>query len=220
MTRVKICGIKCLADVMAVNETKPDYAGFVFAPSRRQVNAQKAACLHDALDKSIVSVGVFIDAPIGQVVRLYESGIINMAQLHGSENDDYLAELKTYGGLPLIKAFCLEAQRDATAIAGDGVVGAEDVATLATLFPHADYLLFDGHQPGSGKRFDWALLKDRAAINRPFFLAGGIDPTTVDAALELEPFCIDLSSGVETGGIKDARRIASVVQQAHRKGRI
>jgi phosphoribosylanthranilate isomerase len=210
--RVKICGVKCPADVEAVNETKPDYVGFVFAPSKRQVDARKAATLRETLDERIVSVGVFVDAPIKQIVQLHKSGVIDMAQLHGNEDEPYLIELKKQCDLPLIKALRLGLDDPALCL--------NDFAKSPAV-AHANYLLFDSHQPGSGECFDWTVLESNAAfLNKPFFLAGGIRPTTVSAALALRPFCLDMSTGVETDGIKDARKIADVLRQAQRKGQL
>ena len=105
MTRIKICGISREADIAAVNAALPDYIGFVFAQSRRQVSPQQALRLSSLLDDRIVLVGVFVDAEVEQVVSLYEQGVIQMAQLHGRQVEESLAQIKqTVSDLPGIAA--------------------------------------------------------------------------------------------------------------------
>ncbi|MDR2109088.1 MAG: phosphoribosylanthranilate isomerase [Coriobacteriales bacterium] len=196
MTRVKICGLSRPADIAAVNAALPDYIGFVFAPSKRQVTPQQAARLRTGLDDRIQVVGVFVDADPQEVEALATTGVIDIAQLHGASPDAVAAvavTLRANSALPLIVA--------------QPVVG--EISSSAS---PADYLLYDYASPGSGKTFDWQLLAGRAG-NKPFFLAGGINLENIDAALALQPpaFCIDISSGAETDGKKDAEKIAALV---------
>ncbi|MDR3053293.1 MAG: phosphoribosylanthranilate isomerase [Coriobacteriales bacterium] len=199
MTKIKICGLCRTVDIEYANQALPDYVGFVFAPSRRQVTREMAAGLRAKLDERITPVGVFVREPLEHIVQLYHQGVIRMAQLHGQESGRYIDELIALCDIPIIRAIPID---DA-----DGAVG------LPQLLPSkADYLLFDYHEPGSGRRFDWSIL---AGLSQPFFLAGGITGATLDDALACKPYCVDLSSGAETNGVKDAAKIQNLVQRAH-----
>ncbi len=199
MTRIKICGISREADIVSVNATLPDYIGFVFAQSRRQVSPEQALQLSSLLDDRIVSVGVFVDAEAEQVVSLYEQGVIKMAQLHGRNVADCLAKIKGFtSGLPVIAA-----------------IPVDDGQALPWPLPQgADHLLFDNHSPGSGHAFDWNRLSSlRGTIQASCFIAGGINEDNIAEALVLQPFCIDVSSGAETNGHKDPEKIRSLVER-------
>ncbi|MDR3325269.1 MAG: phosphoribosylanthranilate isomerase [Spirochaetaceae bacterium] len=195
--RIKICGLFRDEDVDAVNEARPDYVGFVFAESRRRVSAREAARLRLRLDGGIVPVGVFVNAPLEDIARLREEGVIGMAQLHGNEDDEYIDRLKERGGLPVIRAVRM------------GPEGAGPEA-----FGNADYLLFDGPAAGSGARFDWSLLAALPPLLlERSFLAGGVNCDTMDEAIRLKPFCLDVSSGAETDGVKDRAKILRLVRR-------
>ena len=99
-TAVKFCGIRRGEDIAFVNETRPDFIGFVFAQSRRQVTAEQAASLSRELDAGIQTVGVFVNEPVEAVAELLDRGVIDVAQLHGSEDDDYIARLRALTGKP------------------------------------------------------------------------------------------------------------------------
>jgi phosphoribosylanthranilate isomerase len=129
--KVKICGLFREADIDYVNETRPDFIGFVFAPSRRQVTASRAAALRKRLARGIIPVGVFVNAPLEDIAALQESGVIEMVQLHGNEDAGYMQALKALCGLPLIKAVKISA----------GCLAKPDCG--------ADYVLFDSGA-GSG----------------------------------------------------------------------
>ena len=193
MSRVKICGLSRTEDITAVNGALPDYIGFVFAPSRRRVGETAAAALRERLDARIKAVGVFVNQDIETVAGLYMRGTIDIAQLHGDEDEDYIARLKKRCGCPVIKA----------AGVGD---------SLPPMPGNADYPLFDTlseRRGGTGKTFDWGVLKD---CGLPFFLAGGLTARNVsDAVAAVAPFCVDVSSGVEINGVKDAGRIREFV---------
>ena len=193
MTKIKLCGLSRECDIEAVNELKPEYVGFVFAArSKRYVSPDQAAALRSLLAPKIQSVGVFVNEKPERIARLMDQGIIDIAQLHGQENETYIGHLKRLTGRQIIKAYCIET--------------AEDIkkAEQST----ADYVLLDSGQ-GSGTRFDWELLK---LMKRPYFLAGGLSPENVAAAAAmLHPFAVDVSSGIETDGVKDREKMAAFV---------
>lgn len=187
MPAVKICGLTNPNEIKAVNLAVPEYIGFVFAQSRRQVSRKEAISLKAGLSGEIKSVGVFVDAALDFVAL--HSGIVDIFQLHGNESEGYISELKSMTGRPVIKAF-----------------------TLSTLrYSVADYILIDGENAGSGKIFDWARL-DMSSIKKPLFLAGGLDPGNVNQAIAaVRPYAVDTSSGVETNGLKDPEKIKSFI---------
>lgn len=192
---IKICGLSRKEDIMYVNEVKPDYIGFVFAKSRRQVNLQQAKELKQLLDKNILAVGVFVDEDIEKIAEIVNQGIIDMIQLHGHEDQAYIDELNTYVHCPIIKAL--------------RVKNKESFVT----YQHIDYYLLDGCQPGSGQSFDW---NDIPIFNHPFFLAGGICLDNIDEALKVPCFAVDVSSGVETNGHKDLKKIKELVRRVRK----
>ena len=181
--KIKICGLSRECDIDYVNEALPDYAGFVFAESRRKVSADQAYALKRRLDPAITAVGVFVDQDITFISELLKSGIIDIAQLHGQEDDEFISSV----GAPVIKA----------------------VRTGEKFDYSSDYLLFDSPSAGSGKTFDWGLIPN---TEKPFFLAGGINIGNISAAMETAPYAIDVSSGVETGGVKDRDKILEIVR--------
>jgi phosphoribosylanthranilate isomerase len=200
--KIKICGLFREEDIGYANEAQPDYIGFVFAKSRRRVSPALAAKLRERLDAGIIPVGVFVNAPAEEIAALYHNGIISIAQLHGGEDGPYIAALKALsaGDMPVIKALRAEAVSGAAALA----------ATAAG----ADYLLLDHGAGGTGKAFDWGVVEklreDYPQI--PWFLAGGIGTHNIEDAVLLRPFGIDVSSGAETGCLKDHDKILKLVQ--------
>jgi phosphoribosylanthranilate isomerase len=192
---IKICGLWREPDVEYVNEAGPEYAGFVFAPSRRQVSPQRAEELRAGLRAGIVPVGVFVNAPVAEIRALVADGIIDLAQLHGDEDEGFVAELRD-AGVPVIKAV--------------RVTGADAVAQGAR--SRADYVLYDHGPGGTGQSFDWGLL---AEVSRPYFLAGGVNLRNIERAVALNPFAIDVSSGAEVDGTKDRDTIIALVRAAH-----
>jgi phosphoribosylanthranilate isomerase len=203
MTRIKICGLFREEDAAYANEALPDYAGFVFARSRRQVSPALAARLRALLDRNIVSVGVFVNAPLSDIAALYREGTIDLAQLHGDEDAAYIERLKEKSAgdgrasIPLIKAVA--------------VTGAVDGGGAPAFPGGADYYLLDRGGGGTGESFDWGrigdLRRNSPLDSLPWFLAGGIGLHNVEAALALSPFGIDISSGAETGGLKDREKM-------------
>ena len=197
--KIKICGLFRDEDIDAVNEARPDYAGFVFAPSRRQVTVDEARRLRARLSPEIIPVGIFVNAPPDTIARLYDEGIIRAAQLHGTEDGAYLAGLRSRGALPLIKA-----------LTPFDLINPRWPERCAT----ADFLLFDAGR-GSGSTFDWRLfLAARLICETPAFLAGGISRDNIDEARSLNPYGIDISSGAESGGLKDPEKIRFLVSRA------
>lgn len=191
--KIKICGLFQEADIDYVNEAKPDYIGFVFAKSKRQVDYHQAKLLKSKLDSTIKAVGVFVDSDIDKITSLVNDRIIDIVQLHGSEASQYINKLKQHIDVPVIKAI--------------KVTGSKDLNDLN--YP-VDYYLLDNQTSGSGKAFDWSLIKE---LDKPFFLAGGIDLNNLDEAISKAGYGIDVSSGVETNGVKDHNKIIEMVRR-------
>lgn len=202
MVKAKICGIKNLQDVQAVNKHKPDFAGFVFYPlSKRYVSLIVARQLKAALNRHIKTVGVFVNAPMEEIAAAAELGIIDLVQLHGDEGNAYIAELKKICKLPIIKAVRVQDEND---------IKRAD-------YYNCDYLLFDTYSQsaygGTGRQFNTQLLKG-VKIHKPYFIAGGLNADNVRSALKgLKPFAADVSGGVETDGGKDAAKIKAFIKQ-------
>ena len=191
MTKIKMCGLSRTEDIEAANLIKPDYIGFVFAEiSKRRVSALEASKLKSKLDPEINAVGVFLDDKLDFVASMLNLGIVDVVQLHGSENEEYIEKVREITNKPIIKAFIIRSKEDV------------ERAEKST----ADYILLDGGK-GEGKVFDWSLLK---AIKRPFFLAGGLNPDNAsDAVKALKPYAVDVSTGIETDGVKDREKMAA-----------
>ena len=195
MVKIKICGLKRLEDIEIVNKYKPDYIGFVFADSKRKVSHELAGELKDNLDSEIISVGVFVDAPQDEILELFSEGIIDVAQLHGSENEEYISELKDKANDRLMIINAVEMS--------------EDVDLDCYENTQADFLLLDSGK-GSGKTFDWRLI--RKNLKKEFFLAGGLDVSNICQAIEeFNPYAVDLSSSLETDGFKDENKIKEIM---------
>ncbi len=196
MTKIKICGLSRIQDIEAVNEILPDYIGFVFADSRRKIDAQKAAELKKFLNPKILAVGVFVNASVNEIVNLCEEHIIDMIQLHGDENRSYIEQLKSEIENPIINAVRVQNQQQ--------IIDAQ-------MFP-CEYILLDTFQKenygGSGKVFDHKLIPK---LYKPFFLAGGLNADNIIDAMAYHPYCLDVSSGAETGGVKDREKIKQIV---------
>ena len=201
MTKIKFCGLRTIDDVHAANEIFPEYVGFVFAPkSKRLVTSAQAEKLRNALSKKILAVGVFVNAEISNVAELLNAGIIDAAQLHGSEDNAYIKKIRDITRKPIIKAFKIKS--------------ADDVRTAQKSI--ADFILVDAGA-GDGKTFDWSLLKN---LRREYFLAGGLTADNVIGAIEmLHPFAVDVSSGIELDGRKNfdkMKTFASAVRSMNR----
>lgn len=190
-SRIKICGLSRSCDIDYVNEAMPDYIGFVFAESPRQVNVGQAGALKEKLNPEICAVGVFVNERAEVIAGLAEQGIIRMVQLHGQEDEAYISQLRRrLDGLSvgIIKAFSVKSAKDVKRACQSS----------------ADYILLDHGRGGTGQRFDWRLTE---AADRPFFLAGGLCPDNIEAACRTGAFALDVSSGAETDGRKDREKI-------------
>lgn len=202
MTKIKFCGISRHCDIEAVNELKPEYIGFVFAAkSKRYVTPEKAKELKQLLAPDIQAVGVFVNENPENIAVLLNNGIIDIAQLHGYEDEDYIKQLRKLTDKPIIKAFRMET---ASVIA---------VAESST----ADYVLLDSGA-GTGMVFDWKLIQN---IKRPYFLAGGLGVDNAENAVKLlYPFAVDVSSGIETDGVKDKIKMAAFVAAVRKEDKL
>ena len=201
MTKIKFCGLSRPCDIEVANELRPEYIGFVFAPeSRRYVTPEKAMELKQMLLPEIKAVGVFVNENTETIADLLNNGVIDIAQLHGDEDGDYIKRLRQLTDKPIIKAFRIKI--------------ANDIETAE--HSSADYILLDSGA-GTGTVFDWSLIK---IINRPYFLAGGLDVQNVRAAIAaLHPFAVDVSSGIETNGYKDKTKMAAFVAAVRKEER-
>ena len=189
--KIKICGLFRDEDIDFVNAALPDYIGFVFYPkSHRNVSPEQAARLKARLDKRIKSVGVFVDEPFENMVQYCLGDTLDVIQLHGHEDNGYITGLKTTGK-EIWQAFKIRSSED----------------VLKANASAADMLVLDNGM-GTGESFDWSLLK---GINRPFFLAGGINCGNIAEAVKLAPYGIDVSSGAETDKVKDKEKIDFIV---------
>ena len=191
MTKIKFCGLTGDCDIDAANELRPEYVGFVFAPkSKRYVTPKRATELKGLLAANIKAVGVFVNDDLYHVAELLNRGVIDIAQLHGSEDEEYIGQLRQLTGKPVIRAFRIKT--------------AEDIAEAEKCT--ADHVLLDSGA-GTGAAFDWTLIKN---MKRPYFLAGGLSPDNVENAVEqLSPYAVDVSSGIETDGVKDKAKMAA-----------
>lgn len=196
MVKIKICGIKRLEDIEIVNKYKPDFIGFVFANSKRKVSYNLALNLRKNLSEDISAVGVFVDADKKEILKLYDDGIIDIAQLHGNEDENYICDLKkkTQNKLKVIKAIEISQNTDLSKY--------DDY--------NSDYLLLDSGK-GSGKTFDWNLIKKD--LKKDFFLAGGLNSSNILQAIsEFNPYAVDLSSALEVDGFKDENKIKEIME--------
>lgn len=191
MIKIKFCGLKRKADIEAANALKPDFIGFVFAKdSRRYISPENAAVLKSRLSSEISAVGVFVNERPEYIASLLDDGLIDLAQLHGDEDEAYIDRLKGLTGKPVIKAFRISSASEAMEASASS----------------ADMILLDSGT-GSGRTFNWQLIK---GLRRPYFLAGGLDPVNAgDAVRLLNPWAVDVSSGIETDGLKDIKKMAA-----------
>lgn len=213
--KIKMCGISKVETIPAIVDAKPDYMGLVFAPSKRQVTVDQAKTLVEELHKqyanrynrdaeqysnqtlihqeSIKTVGVFVNETLENLLKIAEEVKLDVIQLHGDEDEAFIQSLKERTNVEVWKAVQIRSAADAE----------------AWIDSSADMLLFDAYHKdergGTGEIFDWSCLDE---FERPFMLAGGIDSTNVARAIRtVRPYGIDISSGIETEGVKDNEKI-------------
>ena len=207
MVKLKICGMRRSEDIEMANRHKPDYIGFVFAESPRKVSFEQAKELSALLSEDIVPVGVFVNEHMKLIVDLFRDGIIEIAQLHGDEDEKYIRNLKdksieeTGKQIPVINAIEIKEGADYN----DELLKWRDSAS--------DYFILDSGK-GSGKTFDWSLIdKESEFFMNSIFLAGGLNSENLALAIEeFNPFAVDLSSSVETDGFKDEEKIEEIIE--------
>ncbi|MDE7389530.1 MAG: phosphoribosylanthranilate isomerase [Lachnospiraceae bacterium] len=198
MPKIKICGLSRDIDADFANEVKPDYVGFIIGVpwSKRNIDGVTAHRLREKIDNDIPAVGVFIDYQVESVAKLVLDGSINIVQLHGHEDESYIADLRSLvPNVEIWKAFVITSDYD--------IMCAEQSS--------ADKVLLDSGA-GCGKTFDWSIVKN---IKRDFILAGGLTPQNIPLAVkQVNPWAIDLSSGVETDEFKDIKKMSDAVKAA------
>ena len=212
--KVKMCGISKVETIPAIVDAKPDYMGLVFAPSKRQVTVEQAKILIEELHKQCINhydikvvktVGVFVNETLDNLVRIADTANLDAVQLHGDEDEAFIQSLKERINVEVWKAVQIRSAADAE----------------KWIDSSADMLLFDAYHKdergGTGEVFDWSSLD---AFERPFMLAGGIDSTNVARAIRtVRPYGIDISSGIETNGVKDDEKITAFTKIVKSIGR-
>ncbi|MBO6178017.1 MAG: phosphoribosylanthranilate isomerase [Selenomonadaceae bacterium] len=194
MTKVKFCGLSRIEDIIAANDLEPDYIGFVFAKgSNRQVSFDAACRLKTALSKNIKSVGVFVNEEVKKTANIANDNVIDIIQLHGDEDGEYIKTLRSLTNKPIIQAVILK----------------EDLSVKKANDSPADFVLLDAGR-GEGRTFDWELAKK---ITRSYFLAGGLNEKNVaEAITKLNPYAVDVSGGIETNNKKDIIKMKRFIQ--------
>lgn len=193
---IKICGINRPQDVDYANTSRPDYVGFIvnFPKSHRSVNDDELKNLSQAVNPGIQKVGVYVDSSPQVIVSHLKEGLVDIAQLHGGQDESFIEELRQLTDCPIWKAFSIQSEED---------VKAAEEST-------ADVVLLDHGKGGTGEQFDWSLVEE---FNRPYFLAGGMNEESIPQALaHLHPAGVDTSSGTETNKIKDPKKIERIVR--------
>jgi phosphoribosylanthranilate isomerase len=224
MTRIKICGLTRLADVAAVNACQPDYIGLVFAPSRRQVTAELAARLVQALNPGITPVGVFVNEKPEVIRDIVQAAGLKVVQLHGQEDAAYRLALASVlpAGTAIWQKLSIPADPEAAAKLARKLAEQTKQASDADQASTADQARPDawlldteigGQTGGTGKPFPWHLLAEFCQKN-PVILAGGLNPDNVATAIQLlRPLGVDCSSGVELNGVKHPPLIEAFCRQ-------
>lgn len=197
--KIKICGLTSIEDIYIINETKPDYAGFIFvSDSKRKINISLAKEMKSILDKNIKTVGVFVNERIQKIKETADAKVIDIIQLHGNEDNNYIQELKKITNLQIIKA--LKADKNLK----------ENIDSIQT-----NCVLIDSYNKtgfgGTGETFNWGLIPK---TDKKIFLAGGLNTQNIINAIEtVKPYCVDINSGVETNGRKDKQKITEIIQK-------
>lgn len=210
MQKIKLCGMMKPCDIEYANRVKPDFVGFIFANTRRKISAAQAKQFREALDAEIPAVGVFVNEDISVITSLVQNGCIDLIQLHGEEDADYIRRLREVCDVPVIKAVKVQT--------------VEQIRQAAAL--PVDYLLLDTYRKGvlggTGEAFDWELLREAKVaagdtaegelFGKPYFLAGGLHAGNLREAAALGSYGLDVSSGIETDGSKDFTKMVEVME--------
>lgn len=210
MQKIKLCGMMKPCDIEYANRVKPDFVGFIFANTRRKIIAAQAKQFREALDAEIPAVGVIVNEDISVITSLVQNGCIDLIQLHGEEDADYIRRLREVCDVPVIKAVKVQT--------------VEQIRQAAAL--PVDYLLLDTYRKGvlggTGEAFDWELLREAKAaagdaaegelFGKPYFLAGGLHAGNLREAAALGSYGLDVSSGIETDGSKDFTKMVEVME--------
>lgn len=215
MQKIKLCGMMKPCDIEYANRVKPDLVGFIFANTRRKISPAQAKQFREALDAEIPAVGVFVNEDISVITSLVQNGCIDMIQLHGEEDADYIRRLREICDVPVIKAVKVQM--------------VEQIRQAAAL--PVDYLLLDTYRKGvlggTGEAFDWELLREAKIaagdtaegdtaegelFGKPYFLAGGLHAGNLREAAALGSYGLDVSSGIETDGSKDFTKMVEVME--------
>lgn len=210
MQKIKLCGMMKPCDIEYANRVKPDFVGFIFANTRRKISAAQAKQFREALDAEILAVGVFVNEDISVITSLVQNGCIDLIQLHGEEDADYIRRLREVCDVPVIKAVKVQT--------------VEQIRQAAAL--PVDYLLLDTYRKGvlggTGEAFDWELLREAKAaagdtaegelFGKPYFLAGGLHAGNLREAAALGSYGLDVSSGIEADGSKDFTKMVEVMK--------
>lgn len=210
MQKIKLCGMMKPCDIEYANRVKPDFVGFIFANTRRKISAAQAKQFREALDAEIPAVGVFVNEDISVITSLVQNGCIDLIQLHGEEDADYIRRLREVCDVPVIKAVKVQT--------------VEQIRQAAAL--PVDYLLLDTYRKGvlggTGEAFDWELLREAKIVagdtaegelfGKPYFLAGGLHAGNLREAAALGSYGLDVSSGIETDGSKDFTKMVKVME--------
>lgn len=200
--KIKLCGLRRLQDIDYANEFLPDFAGFVFAQSKRQITPEIASDLKKRLSCEIKAVGVFVNENIDVLSEIALKSELDVIQLHGDENREYIEELKR-------KLNSIEIWKAVRVTDENGIIEAEKLP--------CDKLLFDAFSKsaygGTGCVANINVILDaKSKIRKPFFLAGGLNYNNIlDTIKKTNPYGVDISSGIETDGFKDKEKIKAII---------
>ncbi|MBC2396801.1 phosphoribosylanthranilate isomerase [Clostridium tetanomorphum] len=196
---IKICGIKRKEDIQYVNILKPDFIGFVFAKSKRQVDMIEAKKLIALLNENIKIVGVFVNKSIHELMQMVNYLELDVIQLHGDEDKAYIKEIRNLlkkKHVQIWKSICISDKRDIKKI---------HVCT-------ADKVLLDHGKGGTGVSFSWEIIRNKN-MTKPIILAGGLNSENIKKAIEIvKPYAVDVSSGVEINGVKNFNKINEFIK--------
>lgn len=201
MVKIKICGVKSMKDIEYVNLLNPDYIGFVFTKSKRQVTVDQVLEMKRFLNKDIKTVGVFLDDEKGRVLQIAENTGLNIVQLHGTEDLAYINYLNSYGKFEIWKAI--------------GIKFEDDIKKIEQYSKYK--IVLDGAKAGEGKQFSWDSIEEEILtedFRKNLVLAGGLNfNNVIEGIKRFKPFAVDVSSGVETEGKKDYTKMKEFIER-------